>query len=123
MLFTMQYKYHWVFTLARPQIQARQPLVVPDVAKHRLHRADALAVELPATRRVNRATHPFTRIVRVGGLRLEPCDLPTFGLVRVLQALGALLAGLAIRALCDVQLVAQTPCGGVVRAGTVQHWP
>ena len=31
-------------------IQTRQALVVPDVAKHRLHRADALAIKLPASR-------------------------------------------------------------------------
>lgn len=33
---------------ASPVIQASQALVVPDVAKHRLHRANALTVELPA---------------------------------------------------------------------------
>lgn len=31
-------------------IQTGQSLVVPDIGKHRLHRANALAVELPAPR-------------------------------------------------------------------------
>ena len=34
--------------LAPAQAQPRQRLVVPDVAKHRLHRADALALQLSA---------------------------------------------------------------------------
>jgi len=35
---------------ATPVVEARQALVVPDVAKHRLHCADALAVELAPLR-------------------------------------------------------------------------
>ena len=52
-------------------VQTGQVLVVPDVDKHRLHGANALAVELPAPWGINRLAHVLTRMTRIFGLGLK----------------------------------------------------
>ena len=49
------------------QVEPVQPLVVPDVGKHRLHGAHALAVQAPASGRVDSRAHAVARVVRVEG--------------------------------------------------------
>ena len=54
---------HLVFAAQREPVQ---PLVVPDVAKHRLHRADALAVAPPSLWAVDALLHRLQHVVRTG---------------------------------------------------------
>ena len=75
--------------LASAQVQPCEPLVVPDVAKHWLHRADALAIEASALGRINGTSHALARMVRIAGFRLEAGDLPPTRILRTLQALVA----------------------------------
>ena len=51
--------------LPAAQVESAQAFVVPDVGKHRFHRANALAVQLPASWRINRLTHAVAGVVRI----------------------------------------------------------
>ena len=64
------------------QGEAIEPLVVSDVAEHRLHRREASAVEHPALWRIDAFFHPVgVTLRRVRGLALEEGDLARFGLL------------------------------------------
>jgi hypothetical protein len=89
--------------LVAPVVQARQAFVVPDVGKHRLYRANALAVELPAPGGVNRPAHALTGVGWVFDILHEAGDLaarPSLGLIGLFEALlaecGTLLQSTAL---------------------------
>lgn len=89
-----------------PVIEPGQALVMEDVAKHRLHGAKALAVELPAPGGVNRLAHALARVCAVYWLGLKAIDLapPSFiGFERPPQALINECTGIAIARLGGVR--------------------
>ena len=73
-------------------IQPGQALVVPQVRKHRLDRADALAVELPTPWGINGLAHAFAGVVDVLFLGQEPADLASSFFAALGFAFEALLA-------------------------------
>lgn len=62
--------------LAPAQRESVQPLVVPDVAKHRLDRADALAVAPSSLGTVDALLHRFEHLIGASLLFLEDRHLP-----------------------------------------------
>ena len=90
------------------------------LAKHRLHRADALAVQPSTLDRVDRAAHAFAGVLRILGSGLEPGYLSASFAALTLEALATQLALLAIGRLGGEHLVAQTDAGRVDAARAVQ---
>jgi hypothetical protein len=99
--------------LAPAQGEPIEPLVVPDVAKHRIHRADALAVALPSLGTVNALLHRLEHIMGTALVLLEDRHLPHRRALWVAQAQLPLSAWPAA-ALAAGVLVAASP---VDRAG------
>ena len=77
---------------APAQVQAPKPLVVPDVAKHRLHRADALAVAPPSLGTVDSLLHRMEHVVGTALVLLEDRHLPHRRALWVAQAQVPLIA-------------------------------
>jgi len=82
MLCTRQYTH----LLAPAQREPVQPLVVPQVAKHRLDRADALAIALPSLGATDALFHRLKQLVRTGLPLGKDRDLPHRRVLRVAQA-------------------------------------
>ena len=70
--------------------------------------------------RINGAPHALAGIVGIAGFGLELGDLPPTRILRILQALAAQVARLAIRILGGIQLVAQASGRGAGAARTCQ---
>jgi hypothetical protein len=75
-----------------PKREAAQPLVMPQIGKHRLDRADALAVQLPPPRAVDGALHQLDGLIRAGLVLRKEAHLPHPGAFWVTQAVLAPLA-------------------------------
>lgn len=109
--------------LPAAQVQPREPLVVPQVGEHRLHRADALAVQAPSVHRVDGPLHALHGMLYIDSLWLEPGNLSPPTVLRALQALPTQVAALAIGVLRVVDLVAQPAGRGVPGAEAGQRLP
>src|SRR5712691_365517 len=69
------------------QREAVEPLVVADVAKHRLHSSEALAVARATLGRIDEISHPLgVTLGRARRLALEERHLPCLGFLRSAQA-------------------------------------
>ena len=69
--------------LLSAQGEAIEPLVVPKVAEHGLHRGEPAAIQRPPALRINRPPHPVrVALCRSGGLAAKETYLPGLGLLR-----------------------------------------
>ena len=118
----MQYMCHCGLIFSRPRSFSRASRLLCRILPNiRLHRVNALAVESSALRRINGTAHAFAGMVRVAGFGLEVGDWLCTRAVRILQALAASVARLAIRLLGGIQLVALACRGGVDAAKAGQR--
>ena len=82
-----------------------QPLVVPEIAEHRLHGPDTLAVSPSSLRAVDATFHGLHCIARPVGVLLEDGNLPNRRSLRMSQAEIPELAGHAAAPGADVPLI------------------